>query len=147
VGVEVRRLDKTRLRLKQIPKVVFSQKIMEKIGLFLMMRIKERTLKGKDVGGKEFKSYSQVYKKIREKKGLPTQIVDLFFSGSMMGSMTQEASKDEVRLFFMNTKDREGGENPIKAFRLNESRPFFSISTEEVKEICKMYDQYLEKVI
>jgi hypothetical protein len=108
---------------------------MGEIGMFLMTRIKTRTAAGVDVNGSEFKPYSAPYAFFRQQKGRPIDKVDLFFTGSMLSSMTYTATADQTRIFFSPTQDRSGMSNPSKAFWLNQKREFFGISEEDRKQI------------
>lgn len=136
---------KVKLRIKGIPEKVRAKKIMSRIGNFLLTSIKSKTSKGEDVDGMKFKDYSVRYKFFRDKKGLPTNIVDLFFTGSMMSSMTYEAKKDEVRLFFLPTTDRKGTFNPEKAYYLNEGREFFAIGATDIIKIENMFQDHIRR--
>lgn len=66
-------------RIPELLKALKSQTLMEKLGLGAIFIIKQRTQKGFDVFGKEFKEYSEPYKKIRKRAHLHTSPVDLFF--------------------------------------------------------------------
>ena len=131
---EIRGVQTTSERFQRIL-AVLGKTLMTEIGFFLMARIKERTLGGKDVEGNPFKPYSAGYAFFRQKKGRPIDKVDLFFTGSMQSSMTHEATQDSVRVFFMPTQDSSGTSNPAKAFWLNQKRRFFAMSDQDQKDI------------
>lgn len=128
---------------------VFSEELLNEIGEYIKFKIKERTLEGRDVSGNAFTPYSDAYKAYREIHGRPTAWVDLFFTGSMQGSMTHEVdgNSGEVKVFFMNTQDKSGASNPEKAFYLNEERNFFGVSEEEIEEIRDIVQEYIEDLI
>lgn len=132
--VELRGVQVTNDRFQRIL-TAMGKTLMSEIGFFLMSRIKERTSAGKDVDGTPFAPYSAKYAFFRQKKGRPIDKVDLFFSGSMMSSMTMEAEESSVRVFFMPTQDRSGTSNPAKAFWLNKKRQFFAISEKDQQDI------------
>lgn len=135
--VELRGVQVTNERFQRIL-TAMGRKLMAEIGFFLMARIKTRTSAGKDVDGTPFAPYSAKYAFFRQKKGRPIDKVDLFFTGSMMSSMTMEASQDSVRVFFMPTQDRTGTSNPAKAFWLNKKRQFFAISDQDQQDITRV---------
>lgn len=117
---------------------VESSDILNEIGLFLVTRIQARTAQGKDVDGDKFTEYSPEYRLFRERTGHSGTKVNLFYTGSMMSSMTFELyGNDGVRLFFQNTSDPSGTRNPDKAFWHNEGadpqpeRRFFAVSEED----------------
>lgn len=139
--------ERVRLKLKNLPKNILSKAIMSEIGSFLMTSIKTRTLTGYDFKDRRFKKYSPKYKFLRNKKGLPTNIVDLFFTGSMMSSMTFEAQKEEVRLFFMSTTDKHGSVNSEKAFYVNRLRKFFALSVDDAKEVNRLLQEHVRKTL
>ena len=112
----------------------FMDKIMNQAALFFMDTIKDRTLKGKNVDGQSFSPYSNKYKLLREDKGLPSRVVDLFFTGSMMASMSYEIKDNDMHIYFLPTRDKKGSLNPAKASGLNKKREFFALSLSEIKE-------------
>lgn len=122
--------------------------LMGEIGSYLIASILMRTSEGKDVEGIAFEPYSVSYEKTRENKGLPTDTVDLFFSGQMLSSLTYDATRDQVELFFANTP-RKGSDasNPEIAYYNNEIREFFGISAEEHKEIVSMVEDYIVNIV
>lgn len=128
--------------------LVDSRDLMGEIGIYLTGSILMRTSEGIDVEGVPFEPYSISYRRTREKRGLSTDTVDLFFSGQMLNSLTYEETKDQVKLFFMNTPRRGGkASNPEIAFYNNEIREFFGISSGEHKEVIKMVEDYIENII
>lgn len=121
--------------------------LMEEIAQYSMTQIKKRTLSGQDVDGHLFKPYSDKYALFRREKGRPTGKVDLFFSGSMFSSMTSNIDSREIRIFFMNTSDRNNSRNPLKAFFLNQERNFFALSENDVRGIIEIIEEYLSNLI
>lgn len=116
--------------------------VLNKVGNYLVARIKQRTSEGEDVSGAPFLPYSSSYKKIRGEKGLPTDVVDLFFTGSMMGAMTYETDRalSQVEIFFIPGQDESGVDNAAKAFFIQEDqdRVFFDYNDEEQAEMFKI---------
>lgn len=136
-----------RRKLGYIRHDLANKKMMAEIGLFLTAKIETRTASGKDVDGDAFNDYSPAYRLIREKSGRSGSKVNLFWSGSLMSSLTFEETNDTVRLFFQSTSDAEGMENPAKAFFLNEDRRFFGISEEDRQGVLKIIRAYLRRSI
>jgi len=120
--------------------IVFQSKsLFAEIGEYIKTRIKLRTSAGKDFEGSPFKSYSERYKLFRAKGGYPTTTVDLFYSGSMMGSMTAVSKPTSVRIFFSAGTDENGVSNSGKAYWLNKDRNFFAYSQADLKQVINMY--------
>lgn len=140
VEVRVIGLEKAQKEIGQIPERVFSYETLTEIGLFFTSAIKMRTAEGKDVDGRPFKPYSAKYSVFREKAGYGTDKVDLFFTGAMMGAMQSEAlvSQKAVRLFFLDTTDKSGARNPVKAAGLNKDRRFFDVSADEIQQAIEI---------
>jgi len=125
-----------------------DEELMGEIGTFLVYSILDRTSKGEDVEGKPFEPYSPKYKLFREKSGRRTDIVNLFFHGSMLSSLTHEAFRNRVELFFMNTSGKDSNvSNPEKAFFLNKDREFFAVSREEEETIREMIQNHIREIM
>jgi len=127
-------------------KLADTSDLMGEIGTFLNFSLLNRTSEGEDVHGVPFEPYSTSYERLREAKELPTN-VDLFFTGQMLSSLTYEKTKDQVKLFFMNTprKDSESSNSEI-AFYVNEIREFFGISAEERTAIAGMVEDFMTNI-
>lgn len=121
--------------------------LLESIAQYAIFRIKKRTSEGKDVSGEDFIPYSNKYSLIRSEYGRPTNKVDLFFTGSMMGAITSDISDEQVVLYFMNTSDSSNTKNPLKAFFLNESRNFFALSEEDIKGIEDIVNKFVKNLL
>lgn len=126
---------------------VFSERLMNEIGMFAISQIQIRTAEGTDVKGRPFAPYSPRYRMFKKGKGSAGDKVNLFLTGSMMGSMTHDATEDTTRIFFMNTEDRSGTKNPAKAFFLNQKRNFFALSKEDQEGISRMLQEHLEALL
>lgn len=131
-------------RLKDVPDKE-SQEMMAEIGEFAIFQILNRTARGVDVNNTAFKPYSPKYALFREEKGLPTDHVDLFFTGMMLSSMTYEATRKKVRIFFQNITDRSDTPVPVKAYFLNEQRQFFSINDKDRQKALKIVERYIRQ--
>lgn len=128
---------------------VSNSPLFNEIGLFLESQIKVRTASGVDANEVQFKPYSKRHKAKRASINLPTDKVDLFFTGSMMSSMTFNAEAGKVRMFFLPTEDRFGGLNPAKAFFINEEqgREFFLISDKDADAILNIAVAKLDSML
>jgi phage gpG-like protein len=106
-----------------------------------------------DAEEKAFKPYSTRHAAKRASLGLPIDHVDLFFTGSMLSSMTSETAVNQVRVFFMPTSDKFGGFNPAKALFLNEGGPkmpqreFFAISEKDASDIIDLTARRLQQLL
>lgn len=124
---------------------ITSRLLMAEIGTFLVTNIKLRTAKGIDASGRSFEPYTPKYKFFRQKKGLQTEKVDLFFTGSMISSMTYKATDKVASVYFLNTSDKSGAKNPNKAAWLNEKREFFALSNSDIDEIEEIVDDFIRR--
>lgn len=137
--VHIEGLDELRRRLGYVEADSVSKKLLNEIGLFLRTGILERTAAGEDIWYDSFEPYSPQYEVVREQAGLPTDPVDLFFTGSMLSALTFEvdvtSTSAQVSLFFMPTEDKFGMFNPEKAFYLNKHREFFGFNVDDVDTV------------
>lgn len=123
-------------------------KMMRRVAVDQIARIKIRTLKGIDFGGKSFAPYSKTYAAFRTKKGWPTDKVDLFFSGQMFGAMDWETVDDGVRIFFNDTTaaaKAHGLHHGYKPHNLP-ARQFFEASDEDAVEIREQMADEIEEI-
>lgn len=134
-------------KIKYIRKRLKGKKLLNEIGMFVLTTVKRRTLAGEDVSGNAFAPYSNGYALFRKKAGYQIDDVDLTLTGTMLSAMTYETTDDEVRAFFLPTKDSTGTSNPEKAFSLNQDREFFALSTSDVNNIMDLVDDYYEKLV
>ena len=135
MSIQVIGLDRVRALIGDIPDDLFSEELLTELGEFFVFKIKERTAEGKDVDGNLFAKYSPKWAAFRAATGHETDPVNLFFSGSMLGAMQVEALPDDkqVRIYFMDTEDKTGAKNALKAKGLNDYRKFFDLSSDEVE--------------
>ena len=130
-----------------------TERVMSRIGNFVMLRIKDRTSQGLDVDMQAFTAYSTGHQAVRAAKGLPTNIVDLFFHGSMMNAMTYDADDDRVRIYFSPTtgKDARGKpsevKNPAKAYYLDQERNFFAMSLTDMQTAQKIALDEIDRLL
>jgi len=145
--IEVRGLNDLIARLDHVGQNMFDRQLMGEIGEYIIFRIQKHTAEGVDVEGRNFDPYTPRYKLFRQKTGHPVDKVNLFYSGSMMSSMTRAETKDESRVFFMPTVDRSGVSNPLKAYALNEKRRFFAVGVAEQRKIIDMVREHAEQLL
>lgn len=141
IEIELKGEEELKGLFRELEKLgISNQPLFAEIGLFMNAQIKQRTARGIDANEQTFKPYSPRYKAKRMSMGLPTDHVDLFFTGSMLSSMMATDTQDEVRVFFAPTQDKFGGSNPAKAFFINEGqdREFFAISEKEADTILNL---------
>lgn len=125
--------------------LVRNSRLMGRIGNRVNTMIKARTSEGRDAAGSPFDPYSVRYAAWRKKAGYPVSAVDLTLTGSMFAALTYTAEDDRVTSFFMDTPDKRNPKvrNPQKAFFNQQRRDFFSIGADEVKEVEKMIEDYV----
>ena len=147
-NVTVIGVEKLRKKLGVIGKGLVNYGVLDKLGNYLTTAIKYRTLAGKEISGKPFKPYSDKYRLFRQMTGHPTT-PNLFFTGSMLNSLTYvpEVSKEQVKVFFIEGTDRSGMSNPAKAFYLQDDRPFFGASSEDINKLLQIYEEYVEGLL
>lgn len=145
--IDIAGLPEVLASLNRLQRGIFNERLMTEVGLLAMARIKKRTLEGRDVEGTPFTPYTHSYRLFRLKTGRPSTNVDLFYTGSMLGAMTFDPDSSAVDVYFMNTQDSSGTENPKKAFFLNESREFFALSEDDIDDIMDIVDQYFTRLI
>jgi len=145
--IEIRGLTELIQRFGHTEENLFSRSLMSEIGTRVIFWIQRRTQSGVDVTGRRFKPYTPQYKLFREKAGRSGDTVNLFFTGSMMSSMTHSATEYTAKVFFQNTSDSSGTSNPLKAFALNQKRRFFALSTQEQDDIEEMVNDHIEELL
>ena len=108
--------------------------------------VEKRTLEGDAADGQSMGDYSPWAAKSRSAKGLQTDHIDLFFSGSMFGALTHKTDNDSVTTYFLPTKDSEGMSNPEKAAHLDSRFDFFGLNKADVDKVMKEIDRHIDKV-
>jgi hypothetical protein len=126
-----------------------SKRVLTDIGKFMHKSILTRTAQGKDVDGKKFVPYSPSYKKVRAAAGLSTGLVNLRFSGDMLGAMAYvvNTANKTVRISFQNTRDRKGIHNAAKAYYNQRRRKFLGISIKESEKIRDMTREHIRRYL
>lgn len=144
--ITIRGLDKVQAGFRSIANFEGSNLLMKDLGNEARRLILDRTSRGKDVDGDPFDPYSKSYNRTRAKKGLPTEIVDLFFRGTMLSALTYTAGELEVKLFFLSTFDSEGVRNDAKAYYNNERREFFALSATDIEKLTSQARDYVSEL-
>lgn len=97
--------------------------------------ILNRTEEGKGYEG-AFPAYSEKYAKFRRETGRGTT-PNLFYSGRMLGSMTQKANSKQAEIYFSRASEAK------KAAMNNETRPFMGFTREESNELSAFFARRL----
>ncbi len=145
-GFEVNAGEMTRYFNRVNDQLENAKPLLSEIGAFVKSQIDIRTAQGKDVSGQPFKPYTPEYSLFRSEAGHSTT-PNLFFSGSMMSSMTYTSNENTAHIFFMPTTDRKGVSNPAKAFFLNQKRNFFAMSETEIDKVTQIADEYVGRTL
>lgn len=129
-----RKLDQ---QIREQPRQV--QKALGRTAEFLLGLIRNRTQKGKDADGRNFKPYKPEYKAFRQQRGRQIRFPDLNFSGNMLSNMTQKSDPKQATLFFASKFQN------IKAIGNQKKRPFFLIGNNERKTLINFFAKELFK--
>lgn len=152
-NVEIKGLKPLTNLFQVLVRDLSTKRVMSRIGNYVMTTIKQRTAEGVDVNYNPFKPYSDAHQKARAAKGLPTNVVDLFFHGTMMNAMTFDADDDRVRVYFMPTvgKDAKGkpskAKSSEKAYYLNEQREFFALDAADLEAARQIAFDELDRIM
>ena len=145
--VEVRGLNRLVNRFRRLEGGILSEQIMGEIATYVITMILQRTAIGVDAGGQNFKPYSPKYRLFREETGHQGTPVNLFYTGSMLSAMTYKTAKNYAEIFFMDTEDKYGGNNPQKAYYNQQNRNFFSVSVNEQEQIRNMVRDFIHNML
>jgi len=148
-NIQVLGLNELRSKFKLLGIHVSDKTLFETIGQYLTSAIKMRTLDGKDIEGQPFIDYSPRYEFFRQEKGLPTT-PDLFFTGSMLNSMTYktDVAEESVTVFFgPGTSKGSTVQNSAKAFFNQQTRPFFGMSAANIEKVTSIYREHVWKTL
>jgi len=117
---------------------------------YVKSQILKRTSEGIDADYKRFKPYSPSWKYVRKKLGYPISKVDLFFSGTMLSSITWMADKNQATVFFRPTTDRRGRTSSEKAYynqHGRQPRRFFAMSEKDMDYLVTLYLRLLKEKV
>ncbi len=129
---------------KKLPRLI--DKGLLQAGFHLLDIIRTKTSKGIDYRGSPFAPYSEGYLKQLQREGKPT-VVDLWYSGEMMGALTpsiiKKTGRNKATLAFTRKS------NIDKAFFnqvLNEpKREFFGFNSRTENIIGKAFNRFMMK--
>ena len=124
------------------------RRLLSRLGMGAKINILTRTAAGIDAGDAFFEPYSYKYKLFRKRKGRPTDKVDLFFKGTMLGSMAVRTESNKSIIYFANKWEgtkagshhhgtKKGGKKIIP------KREFFALSASDIIDIEKMVDDHI----
>ena len=126
-----------------LPRII--DKGVKQAGFQLVAIIREKTKKGIDIRSRRFAPYSEGYLKKLQRENKPTA-VDLFYTGTMMGSLTpsmvKKTGKHKVTLAFSRKEEID------KAFfnqvTTDPQREFFGFNTRTEKIINKSFEKFVK---
>ena len=140
-GMEVKITTKPR-DLRSIPRKLRSKadknkkRAMKRVVLQGVTMIEQRTAEGKGFKGGRFKKYTPEYALFRSQAGRGT-LPNLEFTGRMLSSLTQKATKKKGIIFFSQASEAK------KAAGNNQTRPFMGFSVKEREELSDVYRRSL----
>ena len=113
--------------------------------------ILKRTSDGVSIEGSTFAPYSSSYKIVREKKGMPSDKVDLRRTGEMLDDLAVEVNAGimQSEIFFETDESIEKARTHqvFGAGRNNVRRRFFGLSEEEKSGLTAFYWSHIERVL
>ena len=152
--VDIPNLSLLRRLIGATAEAVLDPAFFARTGEYVRATVKVRTLSGTDADGVPFKPYSAKHALRRLLYGAQIDHVDLTMSNQMLGGMTQDVAKDQVRVFFLSTaafdpitKKPAGVTNAAKAFFNHQKRPFFALSTDQVSHIVQDYSRVVKDAL
>lgn len=121
------------VKLKNIEKFVGSKRLLlAKLANFEKFKILERTAAGKDADERFFKPYSPRYALFRRMHGRPTDKVDLFFHGHMLGSMTVKSGASQAIIYFPDREQNRKATKHHYGKGCLPQRAFFAVSASDL---------------
>ena len=151
---------------RKFPRTI--KEILANVSAIQIRNIRIRTEKGKSVNGSPFTPYSTKpfffnikpesqpvfkffeggYREFRASKGRSTK-PDLNFSGKMLSSMTTKVVRDKASLFFRRQAENKKAffHDIAGAGKGKVVRPFFSINRQEEKQIVKVFEDKIAKIL
>jgi hypothetical protein len=132
--------------LNEIGDHVGDKKLMTRLAQLLILGIKTRTAEGKDYQGKPFQKYTEKYRHFREKEGRPTDVVDLFFKGHMMGAMTHRVLDGmTAEIFFSDAQQGAKAHGHFYGYPPHglPPRKFFAASQEDLDKMAEEAKKFL----
>lgn len=127
---------------------ISAEKFHIEAARLIRSRILDRTSKGVNYNEKPFKGYSKFWRMVRKKKGLPTDTVNLHFTGDMLSALRWKADKERAVLFFAPSRDEYGKSAEEKAYYTQNGlvkRRFLAMSQQDIRDLQKLYLRILRK--
>jgi hypothetical protein len=104
--------------------------LMARLGALAETLIKLRTAKGRDISGSIFDEYSKPYKLFRKQTGHKTNPPNLFYSGQMLGALTNTVeSQNTVMVHFADAQQSKKASFNMK------KRSFFGMSKQDISAL------------
>lgn len=120
----------------------------DRIGIKANQFILDRTANGIGVDGSEFQEYSDSYKQYKaERLGVSPDVVDLYDSGNMMGSLVVESDNVSATLFFADRVNNDKAATHNEGLDGMPKREFFGLSNDEQGFIAGMMRNDMSKFL
>lgn len=135
---------------ERIRKGLVSPEMLGRMAGHAKEAVVARTLSGKDVANAPFKPYSKKYGKTREKRGVNGTVVDLRFTGEMLGDISarQGPLRNESMVFFSSKKSAEKARcHQAGAGRNGVRRRFFGLNTAEKQGVEQILEEHINGII
>ena len=120
-----------------------TRKGLRQAGFQLIEIIRELTKKQQDFKRRKFSPYSESYLKQLQREGKPTA-VDLFYTGSMLGSLTTKVHTNRRASVFFN-RNAEMKKALFNQVLNSPTREFFGFDKRTEKIIQRSFVQFVEK--
>lgn len=133
--------DRIAAKLRKLADVSDDARMMGEIGATVVNGISDRSEKGVLPSGELMPQYTKQYKRLREKKGRRTDVVNLQFTGKMLGAMAWSISGNKVTVKFNNLADND------KAAGISKKRAFFKQSEKDMQAINGIVQAYAAKAM
>ena len=139
-------IDKIIKNLEHLEADLFTDDDLLELAQRVHTNILTRTADGKDADGMPFSPYSPSWAKIRKEKGRPTEKVDLFFSGHMLGAITSKIQKKGTALlFFADAQQAAKAHGHISGWngKSDIKRKFFALGKDDENDLGKWVEEIL----
>ena len=130
---------------KKFPNAI--RQALANVSALQIKNIRDRTqIKGVSVNGSPFKPYSFAYKRAKVKE---SGVVDLTDTGQMFSSLTSKITPSKGSLFFTNMFSNKKAffHDIVGAGKGKVVRPFFSINRQEEKQIVKVFEDKIARIL
>jgi hypothetical protein len=148
-SVKVLGVGKLRRKFAHVSRELVGVEILNELGNYMTASIEMRTLAGREIEGDPFAPYTAKYRLFRQRTGHPTT-PNLKYTGGMLTALTYdvEHTKEQVKVFFMEGSSQGSDvSHPAKAFYLQDKRPFFGASVEDIDKLNEIYQDYVRGLL